>query len=125
MTEKNEDEVTLVIPGSLYRGLENREAFLNDNETDRASLKAFMAAEPRKYGGGTQYVITCPRIVGAEILGYIDGLAEMVAGRQMGVTASELETSLKVMRRVSSQPLVVKQRARLGAGVTAAGSDGR
>lgn len=91
----------ITIPGSLHRGLQDRNAFHNDNDNERAALKVFEQAERVAAGSGFRYILTGQKGTIDYILDYLYSLAENV--REGILTASELRISIDKLDEVVAQ----------------------
>lgn len=101
------------IPGALYAGLQERDAFHNDNDTDRKALAAFNAAEPHKVNAGYSYTLTGDGATITYILDYLHTLAQ--AMRQGAATMQEIGVSARRLENISLQRRLVTHAPSTGA----------
>lgn len=100
---------TIHIPGTIYTGLQRRDAFSNDNPADLEALQVFKAAKRVKSGGGHRFVLTGERRVLMHILDYVYGLAELIGVGGLSVS-TELRTSRTVLTEIANQrPMPVQK----------------
>lgn len=87
---------TIIMPSRFYGGLQDRDAFCDDNPQDKEARAVFEAAERVKHARGFRYLCTADnRKVLTYMVDYFDSLlqlveCDMLPASELGVRREEL-----------------------------------